>query len=140
MVVDPSQVFCVKADPPWAGSPEVFSGPSDRCRPVVLDWDLHTRFVSPRFYAQVHDYTLFDVFKTLTLFKNLAGAVIDLTLGRFNVKETSVIHLVAFHHPSKACIWLRDFYVRRQEGEDDLPIQAQLISVSPLTDKRFVAF
>ena len=82
----------------------------------------------------------FEVFGTLTFFKNLAGAVIDLTLGQFTVKETSVIHLVAFHHPSKACIWLRDFYVRRQEGKDDLPIQAQLIRVLPITDKRFVAF
>ena len=62
--------------------------------------------------------------------------MVDLTLGRFSAEEISVLHLVAFHHPSKACIWLRDFYIERQERKDNQLILYEPLVVLPLTDKR----
>ena len=66
--------------------------------------------------------------------------MVDLNLGRFNITETSVLHLVAFHHPSKACIWLRDFYIHRQEGKDNQLILFESLGVLLLTDRRPDAF
>ena len=123
------------------GAPEVVSGPSDVCCHLTLDWSLQTIFTSPRFYSKVQARIVRLGYRVLQLiFQNIGGAVVDLNLGRFNIKEISVLHLVAFHHPSKACIWLRDFYIQRQEGKGNQLILFESLGVLPLTDRRPHAF